>query len=420
MIQPSEQCCELNEKLLSVYEAEQQIFQTYKNVALAESVALRDAENLVLAENVSSAVSVPSADNSAVDGYAFRFDDLDQTDPISSQPFTLQGRAAAGHPYNEVLQPHHAVRIFTGALIPSGADTVVMQEECHKVENKVFIPINIKKGRNFRKAGEDIKPGQIVLTKGSRLFPPHIGLAAAMGRSSLLCHRRLKIGIFSTGDEVAQSGSILKSGQIYDSNTPMLVALLKRLHSDVIEGGLLPDNKEAITHALHDMAQKCDLIITSGGVSVGEEDHVKDAVQSMGQLAFWRLAIKPGRPVAMGHIEQTPFIGLPGNPVAAFVTFTLMARPLIACLRGENWVPLPRFQVAAQFEHQKKAGRSEYMRIILKENGAHMIAEKFPREGSAILTSIANSQALAELPEELTEIRPGDMISCIPMELAYG
>jgi molybdopterin molybdotransferase len=314
----------------------------------------------------------------------------------------------------------HAARVFTGALMPDGADTVLMQEDCVAGSGEVRIRPGIKRGANRRLAGEDVVAGDTVLRAGRRLGPPEIGLVASLGHVAVRVRRRLRAALFSTGDEVAEPGAARRHGQIYDSNRFMVACLLVRAGVTVTDGGILPDRPDAVRAALHEAAGRHDLILTSGGVSAGEEDHVRGAIEHLGALSFWRLGIKPGRPVAVGTVGDTPLVGLPGNPVAAMVTYMAIARPLIAVLGGETVRELPRFAVTSGFSYRKKPDRREYVRVRLEVGTSGLVAQRFPREGAGILTSLTESDALAELPEMMTTLAPGQAIDCLPLGLLYG
>jgi molybdopterin molybdotransferase len=308
--------------------------------------------------------------------------------------------------------PGHAVRIFTGAPMPEGADTVFMQEDV-KVDDtgRVVLPAGLKPGANVRLAGEDIAEGAVALKAGQRLRPQDVALAAAFGLTQLPVVRRLRVAVFSTGDELASPGEARAAPQLFDSNRFMLLAMLKRLGCDVSDLGILRDDRTSLAGGLKQVASRHDLILTTGGVSTGEEDHVKAAVESIGKLVLWRMAIKPGRPVAMGIIDGTPLIGLPGNPVASFVTFVHVVRPTVLALLGARPAPLIPMPVRAAFAYKKKAGRREYVRVFLRrrEDGG-LEAQKFPREGAGLLSSLIETDGLVELVEGVTKVEPGAMV----------
>ena len=412
MAQLSADCFAHGGKLMSLDDALALIEERITVVADVESIPLRKALGRILAENLVASFAVPPHANSAVDGYAIRFDDL-STD--SETVLRVMGRAAAGHPGGQALQPGEAIRIFTGAIMPAGADTVMMQEDCRVEGDRVVIPPGIRRGANRRRAGEDVEAGAIALSAGTRLRPQEIGLAASLGRASVPVRTRLKAALLSTGDEILEPGQPPTPGHIYDFNRYTLSALLTGLGVAVSDLGILPDRKPAIRAALEQSARDHDIILTTGGVSVGEEDHVKAVVEALGSLYFWRLAIKPGRPIALGQIGARPFVGLPGNPVAAMVTFLRVVRPLILKLAGARDRQPPFFRVRAGFEHRKKKGRREWVRVSLVESeGGGLEARKFPRQGAGILSSLVASDGLAELPEDLTQVEPGTMVDVLP------
>ncbi|MSO64826.1 MAG: molybdopterin molybdenumtransferase MoeA [Alphaproteobacteria bacterium] len=376
----------------------------------AEAVPLRAASRRILATDVVADRSVPSFDNAAVDGYAFRHADLDP-----ARPFTIVGRAAAGHPSESIVGPGDAVRIFTGAAMPAGSDTVAMQEHCPVSGPTVTIPPGLVRGANRRKAGEDVARGKTVLARGARLRPQDLGLAAAIGRSELSVFRRLRIALCSTGDEVRAPGSDLPPGKIYDANRYIVLALLDALDAEVSDLGILPDDEASLRNTLRTAASSHDAVISSGGVSGGDEDHVRAAVESLGSLYFWRLAIKPGRPLAIGQIGAVPFVGLPGNPVAAMVTFVRFVRPLLLLLAGATAVEPRLFPVKADFDYDKKGNRREWLRASLATGpDGDLWARKFEREGAAILTSLVEADGLVELPEETIRVRRGGAVTFLP------
>jgi molybdopterin molybdotransferase len=420
MAQLTDDCFAAGGPLMTIEEALALILPKLTAVVGKETVALGDALGRILGEPVIAAISVPEGDNSAVDGYAVYFDDLD---PVAETRLRIVGRAAAGHPFAATLARGTALRIFTGALMPSGPDTVMMQEDCMVEGDHVVIRPGIKRGSNRRKAGEDVKAGSTILAAGLRLRPQDIGLAAAVGRASLAVTTPLRVALFSTGDELTEPGRPLPAGAIYDSNRFTLAALLRRMGIAVSDLGILSDRREAVQQALAEAARGHDAIVTSGGVSVGEEDHMKAAVEALGRLHAWRLAIKPGRPIALGQItvpgsadaRQVPFLGLPGNPVAAMVTFLRVLRPILQRLMGESEAPLRLYRVRADFEHRKKKDRREFLRARLsREADGSLVAHKFPREGAGILSSLVEADGLVELPEALTRLEPGSMVEFLP------
>jgi molybdopterin molybdotransferase len=412
MAQLSDDCFAFGGALLPLETARSLIFERISVVIGTESIGLAQADGRVLAELVKAPINVPSFNNSAVDGYAVRFDDLAGD---ADTQLILDGRIAAGHASVDELVEGRAARIFTGGVLPAGSDTVIMQEDCREQGTAVIIRPGIKRGANRRLAGEDIAAGSVALAAGRRVGPAELGLLAALGQATLSVRRRLSVALFSTGDELREPGDTLAAGQIYDANRFMLAGMLERAGVLVSDGGILPDRPGPLAEALLEAAGQHDLIVTSGGVSTGEEDHVRDVVSAHGSLFFWRLAIKPGRPVALGQIGGTPLVGLPGNPVAALITFAAVARPLIEALTGSLPRIPHRFPTVSGFSYRKKRGRREYVRVSLEAgDGEPQRLRRFPKEGAGMLTSLTETDGLAELPETMTELEPGMMVDFIP------
>ncbi|MBT5751987.1 MAG: molybdopterin molybdotransferase MoeA, partial [Rhodospirillaceae bacterium] len=321
-----------------------------------------------------------------------------------------------------------ALRIFTGAPVPgtpvpdgtgnNGApspDTILMQEDCQEKDGMVIIPPGIQQGANHRKRGEDIAAGSTILRQGDRLRPQDVAIATSVGLSELEVFAPLRVALFSSGDEIRDPGTPLAAGAIYDSNRYCLRALLEGLGCIVTDLGILPDDPKIILNALKKATKGHDLLMTSGGVSVGEEDHMRSTVEALGSLHFWRLAIKPGRPLALGQIGKVPFIGLPGNPVAVMVTFLRFARPAILKLSGASWRDPRLFKVTAAFSHKKKSGRREWVRVRLETTAdGSLRAHKFPREGAGILSSMVAADGLVELPEDLTHLSQDMAVDFLP------
>lgn len=407
MAQLSDDCFAFGGSLLGIDAARTMIFERVAPVAGIERVPLRRALGRTLAEDIAAPINVPGYDNSAVDGYAVRFDDLDPARPTALR---CVDRIAAGHDPAGALTPGVAARIFTGALLPEGADVVIMQEDCERDGEQVTIRPGIKRGANTRKAGEDIGRDALALKVGRRLGPADLGLLAALGCVEVPVRRKLTVALLSTGDEVREPGERLRRGQIHDANRYILAGLLERLGVDVSDRGIVRDDPASLNDALQRAAAESDLIITSGGVSTGEEDHVRTAIANHGSLYFWRLAIKPGRPVAMGQIGATPLAGLPGNPVAALLTFALVARPMIEALGAATPYLAKRFRVVSDFAYKKKAGRREYVRVSLEEGKAR----RYHKEGAGMLTSLTETDGLVELSEDTTRLEPGTEVNFVP------
>ena len=380
----------------------------------SEQAALIEAVGRVLAEPVTARKFSPPHNNAAVDGFAVRHADLK---PDGQTLLNVTARVAAGHPVSGEIRPGEAVQIFTGAVVPDGLDTIFMLEDCNFDGERVELKPGIRKGANLRHRGEDIAAGDVILQAGVRLRPQDIALAAAGGVATLPVFQRLKVAVFSTGDEVYDPAVMADppAGGIFDANRYALAALLSDLGCDLIDLGILPDRFDDIRAALAQAADQADAVITSGGVSLGEEDHVKAAVHDLGSLNHWRVAIKPGRPIAFGQIGTTPFVGLPGNPVAVMVTFWMFARPLLLTLAGVSDVRSRRYQIRAGFERSFKGRRREWLRAWLEPDAAGgWRAVCYPREGSGIINSLVAAEGLVEIPEEMSDISIGDMIDFLP------
>ncbi|MDP2879149.1 MAG: molybdopterin molybdotransferase MoeA [Sulfuricella sp.] len=374
-----------------------------------EQIATADALGRVLAERLTSMVNVPPLDNSAMDGYAVRTADLIN----ASTRLRVTQRIPAGT-VGQPLEAGQAARIFTGAPVPAGCDAVVMQEYCGAEGDTVTVSKHPKMGENIRRSGEDIAAGAEILPAGIRLRPQEMGLAASVGIATLLVYRKLKIATFFTGDEIVMPGEPLKPGQIYNSNRFVLTGLLQAMGCEVVDLGIVPDDFAATVKVLEHAAGCADLVITCGGVSVGEEDHVKAAVEAVGKLDLWKIAIKPGKPLAFGNVGSTPFIGLPGNPVSAFVTFCLFVRPFILRSQGITAAAPQAFLLKADFDWLKSDKRREFLRarLHMAENGEVRV-QLYPNQGSGVLTSTVWADGLVEVPEG-TPIHRGETVKFLP------
>ena len=424
MAQLSDDCFAFAGQLMPVADAERLIGERVMPVGGSERVSLREAAGRVLAQDVIAPVSVPPFDNSAVDGYAVRAADLGGK---SESRLTIVDRVAAGHPASHAIKAGEAIRIFTGAPMPAEADTVFMQEDCRVEGGAVIVPPGLKCGANRRLAGEDIRAGAVALPAGRRLGVQHIALAAALGLTSLDVRRRARVALFSTGDEIVEPGTALPRATLFDSNRYLLAGLLARLGAEVTDLGILRDDPKDLAGAIAAAAIDHDLVLTSGGVSTGDADHVRTAIESIGKIVFWRLAIKPGRPVAMGVIrggnagDGAAFVGLPGNPVAAFVTFVRVVRPLLLRLAGALPEPLIALPVRAAFSYKKRNGRREYVRVTLRvAPGGAIEAVKFEQDGAGVLTSLTETDGLAELGEDVTKVEPGTTVGFLSYASLVG
>jgi len=415
-------CSETSRSPLSVEEALELLLARCRPIADSERVPTRSGLGRVLAESVVSTIDVPAWDNSAMDGYALRSADLSAGGgrlPVSQRI----PAGVAGPP----LEPGTAARIFTGAPIPAGADTVVIQESCTTDGDWVRVPPDLEVGANIRRTGEDIAAGSQVIPAGIRLRAQHLGLAASVGVAELTVHRRLRVAVFSSGDELVMPGTPLGPGQIYNSNRFTLIGLLEELGCEVRDLGIVEDTLDATMAALADATEHADLILASGGVSVGEEDHVKPAVERLGSLDLWQIAMRPGKPLAFGHIGdhigagRTPFIGSPGNPVSLFVTFCLFARPFIRRMQGITGSVRPAAVTAeAGFAWSRSAKRREFQRARLEpdEDGRPQVS-LYPNRSSAVLSSVAWANGLAVIPEGRV-LQAGDPIEFIPFSELTG
>jgi molybdopterin molybdotransferase len=424
MAQLSDDCFAFNGPLLPVAEAEKMIGARVAAVSGQEMAPLRQALGRVLTADLIAPFNLPPFDNSAVDGYAVRGEDIDSA---REQRLTIIDRVAAGHAAAHAVKSGEAVRIFTGAPMPSGADTVFMQEDCRIDGAHVIVPPGLSRGANRRLAGEDIRAGAVALPAGRRLSAQDIALAAALGLTAIDVRRRVRVALFSTGDEIAEPGSPLGGAALYDSNRYLLAAAVARFGAEITDLGILRDEPKTLARAIAAAAIDHDLVLTSGGVSTGEADYVRSAVESVGRIVFWRVAIKPGRPVAMGVIpggemgEAAAFVGLPGNPVAVFVTFVRVVRPLLLRLAGALPEPLVAMPARAAFSYKKRKGRREYVRVALRTGGDGMIdAVKYPQDGAGVLTSLTETDGLAELGEDVTNIEPGAMVGFLPYASLLG
>ena len=375
-------------------------------VGVEHAVPLSQVNGRILANDVQAPRAHPPSNNSAVDGYAF-------AGPLTDVPCTLpliNGRSAAGEPYTGNVPAGHAIRILTGAVIPAGADTVVLEEDCEVIDGHLHLNGTLKAGANARKAGEDIKAQDRILTAGTRLTPTQISVLASVGIESVDAYQQLRVGVLSTGDEVKPVGSAVTDWQIYDANRPMLSALVTQLGYELVDLGHALDRAEEVKAALERGAEQCDLILTSGGVSAGDEDHVSKTLKAHGDISNWRIAIKPGRPLALAMFRGTPVVGLPGNPVAAWVCALRFGAPAMALLAGGTWFEPQGYLMPAGFSKNKKPGRSEMLRARIRDGQV----EVFGSEGSGRVTGLAWSEGLVELDESARQIEPGTPVRFIP------
>jgi molybdopterin molybdotransferase len=381
-----------------------------------ERLGLAQAAGRILAAAAHAPRPVPAHDNAAVDGYAFAAADYDAT---AGATLTVEGRAAAGHGLAGRAALGTAARIFTGAMMPEGHDTVVMQEDVRigEVDGRaaVNIPAGLKRGANVRRAGEDVREGETVLAPGAVLRPQDLSALASLGFGEVACFRRLRVAVVSSGDEVVRAGAPLRPGQVHDANAPMLAPLIANAGATPVDLGVLPDDLGAVREALREAAQRFDVIITTGGASRGEEDHMVAALDALGKRHLWQLAIKPGRPMSFGQIGDAVVLGLPGNPVAVFVCFLLYGWPLLRRLGGAEWPEPRRYDLPALFAvSARKLGRREFWRGILRTSPHGLAVDKFARDGSGLISGLRAADGLIDIPEEVAQVKPGDRVAFIP------
>ena len=395
--------------LQSLDEARAHLLAAVAPLGLSERISTFDALGRVLVQEVRSQLDVPPADNTSMDGYALRVADV----PEAGTVLPVAQRVPAGV-VGALLAPGTAARIFTGAQIPAGADAVVMQEQCEAVPGQGLGQVRVQErpspGQWIRRRGEDVQHGSVVLAAGTRLDAASLGLAASVGAGMLDVARRPRVALFSTGDELVMPGEPLKPGAIYNSNRFFLRALLLRLGCTVTDLGIVPDRLDATIAALKGASEQHDLILTSGGVSVGEEDHIKPAVQALGELALWQIAMKPGKPFAYGKIASSHFIGLPGNPVSSFVTFLVLVRPFLLKLQGAVETAVRPTAALAHFDWPKADKRREFLRV--KRNAVGGL-ELFNNQSSGVLTSAVWGDGVIDNPAGQT-IAHGDVVQFIP------
>jgi molybdopterin molybdotransferase len=372
----------------------------------AEAVPLSEALGRVLAEDAIALRSNPPQPNTAVDGYGFAGG---RSEGAHVMPL-VAGRAAAGVPFNGVVPPGQAIRVLTGAALPEGVDSVILEEDVRTDGVSVAFNGPLKSGANTRKAGEDVAAGDVILPAGRALTPADLALASATGLAELLVRKPLRVAVISTGDELVEPGAAAGLGQVYDANRPMLLALIQQFGFQTVDMGRIKDDRAALGEALDQAAAQADVILTSGGASAGDEDHVSALLREAGAMQEWRIALKPGRPLALGMWQGTPVFGLPGNPVAALVCTLVFARPAMGLMAGAGWAEPQGFEVPAAFAKRKKPGRREYLRARMRAGRA----EVFKSEGSGRISGLSWAEGLVELPDGAAEIAPGDPVRFIP------
>jgi molybdopterin molybdotransferase len=400
---------------LTLSAALDRISSTITPVEGSESVELRNALGRILDEDVVSEVNVPGHTNSAMDGYAVRADDLPKPES-GQQTLVMIGTAWAGRGFDGKVEKGQCARIMTGAPLPEGADTVVMQEYVEHDGDKVTISAGNKPGQHVRQAGEDIARGDVALTAGMLLRPAQLGVLASIGRAVVCVRRRPRVAFFSTGDELRPVGDRLEKGQIHDSNRYTISGMLERLGIDIVDLGIVPDQREETEQAFRDAAVAADAIITTGGVSVGDADYVTETLEKIGEVNFWKVAIKPGRPLAYGSVQGTPFFGLPGNPVSVMATFYQIVQPMLELLTGIRKPDPPvLIDAVCQSTLRKKPGRLELQRGVLEmEDDGRYVVRSTGRQGSGVLSSMIEANCFIVLPLEQETINPGDTVKVQP------
>ncbi|ULN62896.1 bifunctional molybdopterin-guanine dinucleotide biosynthesis adaptor protein MobB/molybdopterin molybdotransferase MoeA [Vibrio gigantis] len=406
-------CCDsFSPAGLAVTQGQQKIVDSIDAFDLTESVALEQGYGRVLAEDVISPINVPQNTNSAMDGYAIRSEDLEL------DSYHVVAEVMAGHSYNKTVQQGEAVKIMTGAPMPEGVDVVVMREQAVQEGDTVSFPdAKISVGQNVRMAGEDLEIGQPVFTRGTRIEAPEMGMMASLGFGTCPVLRKVKVGVFSTGDEVQAPGSEQKPNSIYDSNRFTIIGMLQKLGCDIVDYGIIEDDEQKMMDVLHAASLETDMVLTSGGVSVGDADYIKLALDKLGEINFWRINMRPGRPLAYGKIEDKPFFGLPGNPVAVMVSFINFVEPAIRKLQGQtNWTPVKANAVATE-QLRSRQGRTEFSRGVFSMNESGVLEVKTTgKQGSGILRSMSEANCLIEISPAVDTVKVGETVTIIPLQ----
>lgn len=382
----------------------------------SELINIENSLNRIIATKITSSINVPAYSNSAVDGYAINHKEYSK----GNRKFYIIGKSSAGHPFNNKIMRLSSIRVLTGAMLPSQFDTIIMEEDCLIKDGTLILPNNIKKGINYRYLGEDIKKNSIVYKKGHKIRPQDIGVLSSLGVKKITTYKQLKLAIFSSGDELTNAGNSLQNGHIYDSNREMIKGFLKKLGYQVKDLGILKDNIKVVEKKLSKASIDNDLIVTSGGMSLGDEDHIKDIIEKKGKIHAWRLSIKPGRPVGFGIYNNCPIIGLPGNPAAAFVTFLMVAIPILKKMSGQLIDKYNLIPITSDFHYTKKKGRKEFIRVKIVNKNNKLTMLKFPKVGAGILTSATWATGMGILDENIEVIKPGDQINYLSFNEILG
>ncbi|BCB42330.1 bifunctional molybdopterin-guanine dinucleotide biosynthesis protein MobB/molybdopterin molybdotransferase MoeA [Vibrio alginolyticus] len=406
-------CCDtLSPAFLSVVQGQEKILSLVNTVSEIEACKIENAYGRILAEHIISPVNVPQYTNSAMDGYAIRIDDIER------DSYQVVAEVMAGHAYDQPLEVGQAVKIMTGAPTPLNGDTVVMREQASQEGDKVtFNGANIKAGQNVRQAGEDLVIGSDVFTAGTRLASPEMGMIASLGFGEANVFRKLKVAVFSTGDEVQAPGTEQKANSIYDSNRFTIMGMLEKLGCEILDFGILEDNEQLMIEALENASAQADVVMTSGGVSVGDADYIKLALDKLGQIDFWRINMRPGRPLAFGQINNKPFFGLPGNPVAVMVSFINFVEPALRKMQGEQgWKPLKVNAIATE-NLRSRQGRTEFSRGIYElDNTGRLTVRTTGKQGSGILRSMSEANCLIEISPAIDTVKAGESVTIIPLQ----
>ena len=396
--------------LLPIQSAISKMLKQVIPIMESEQIELEEALGRVLAEDVVSTINVPPRDNSAMDGYAMRCQDLTDTNPLQ-----LMGTALAGRPFKETVLAGQCIRIMTGAVIPSGADSVVMQENTEIRDNAVIFKQIPELGNSIRKAGEDIQQGQVVVNKGTKLTAAYLALIASVGIAEISVTRLIKVGLIATGDELTPPGQPLSEGAIYESNRYALSALLNTLPVVLFDFGIVKDDEIALKAVFEQAGSHCDLVLSCGGVSVGDADYVKEILDEIGTINFWKVAIKPGKPFAFGQLGIALFCGLPGNPVSYYVTFEKLVTPVLQKLSGQKYLPTPHFVAKAACLIKKRPGREDYQRgIFYRDEYGKLWVKPNGKQGSGIMSSIANANCYIVLDQDAGDIKQGEAVNIQP------
>ena len=412
---PSDCCMDASDSSIPAGEALRLIADRTQPVTGSEAVPLRNALGRILARPITSPINVPAYRNSAMDGYAVHGKDIPR-DGQSRLP--VAGSAFAGKPFSGSLERGQCIRIMTGAKMPAGADTVIMQEWVEREGDAALIDNRTRPGANVRQAGEDIQADSVILEAGAEIGPAQLGLLASLGIAEVQVQRLVRVAFFSSGDEIRSIGQPLEEGQIYDSNRYTLFGMLHEIGVGVIDMGVIPDRAEAIQEAMIEASREADMVLTSGGISVGEADFIAEAIHKLGQVHFAKVAIKPGRPLTFAHINDACFFGLPGNPVAVMITFLQFVRPAILRMQGRQQRLVPTLKVKAGCPFRKLPGRTEYQRGVLSlDDSGELVVNSSGRQGSGVLSSMSNGNCFVLLHEASESIQPGDRVEVQPFDL---